>query len=139
MKKYYSYLLIAVVLIGVVAVNMLDSKQDAPALDYLESDFDGIKVISFSSPHCGACDGVKKEVEKVRGELGGDANFETVDVTTDTQTTDHYNVAVVPTILITYNGLEIERMTGPKSAKELSMKIKKEIGRPKYCEDGSAC
>jgi thiol-disulfide isomerase/thioredoxin len=139
MKKYYSYLLIAFLLSGVVLLNLSLSRDDNAGINGAGDFPDGVKVISFSSPHCGACEGFKREVEKVRNELEGDAVFESIDVTEDIQTADYYRIAVVPTILITYQGIEVDRFTGSKTAKELSAAIKKEIGFPKYCEDGTTC
>lgn len=136
MKKYFIFVIFGILATAVVFLNFQPNNQNAER----EVDFGhGLSVISFSSPHCGACAGVKKEVEKVRSELEDDAVFETVDVTKDTQTTDYYHVTVVPTIIITYDGMEVGRLTGTKIATELSSAIKKEIGRPKYCEDGTMC
>lgn len=139
MKRYLHYLLIAVAFIGVVLLNLPDNHTDVPESVLLTDDHEELKVISFSSPHCGACKDAKKEFEKIRSEIGSEADFETIDVTKDMMTTDYYNVSIVPTVLITQNGIEIKRLTGSESVKELSLAIKKEIGFPKYCEDGSTC
>lgn len=98
-----------------------------------------ISVLSFSSPYCNACKEQKKEVEIVRSELSKEAAFQSIDVTKDSQTSSYYDVGIVPTILITYNGIEVERFTGVHKAGELGTEIKKQIEKHRYCQDGTLC
>lgn len=115
--------------------------QEKKAVEVFEHDgaAGNISVISFSSPYCAACKKQKKEVDIVQSELSKEAVFRMIDVTRDAQTPNYYDVAVVPTILITYKGIEVGRFTGLQNAQNLENEIKKQIEKHRYCEDGSVC
>lgn len=98
-----------------------------------------IGVMSFSSPYCAACKKQKKEVDLLESELYDDAVFRMIDVTKDRQTPGYYGVSVVPTLLITYKGIEVGRFTGVHQAGEIEHEIKKQIEKHRYCEDGTIC
>lgn len=98
-----------------------------------------IGVISFSSPYCAACKKQKKEVDLLKSELSDDAVFKMIDVTKDAQTPNYYDVGIVPTILITYKGMEVGRFTGLHKAGDIEGEIRKQIEKHRYCEDGTIC
>lgn len=120
-------------------VDSSDKKIVSQEVYHFQSTSGNISVLSFSSPHCSACTKQKKEVEIVQSELSGEAAFKIIDVTRDAQTPNYYDVAVVPTILITYKGMEVGRFTGIHKAGELENEIKKQIEKHKYCENGTLC
>lgn len=117
------------------------ARTGVPSVEVFEPDgFTGnISVISFSSPYCAACKKQKQELETLQSELSGEAVFKMVDVTKDRQTPGYYGVSSVPTILITYKGMEVGRFSGLQKAESLESEIKKQIEKHRYCEDGSIC
>ena len=55
------------------------------------------------------------------------------------QTTDYYEVGVVPTLLVTVNGKEVDRLVGSQMEPVLRALIENEGEPGKYCQDGSLC
>jgi len=98
-----------------------------------------VHIVSFSSPGCGACVKQKKILDELKKEYEGNVDFEFVDVTRDLQTTDYYEVGVVPTLLVTVNGKEVDRLVGSQMEPVLRALIESEAEPGKYCQDGSLC
>jgi len=142
-----NFLIVAVLIFfaGFIAVINMNSGEKLNNIAVSQEVFDveslgsKVGVISFSSPNCSACLKQKEEFKKILPELSKDASFKSIDVTKDLQTANYYGVGIVPTILITYNGIEVERFTGVHKAGELDSEIRKQIEKHRYCEDGSIC
>jgi thiol-disulfide isomerase/thioredoxin len=98
-----------------------------------------VQIVSFSSPGCGACVKQKKILNLLREEYSDKVDFEFVDVTKDSRTTDYYDVGIVPTLLVTVNGKEIDRLVGSQMEPVLRAVVESEAELGKYCEDGSLC
>lgn len=127
---------------GFIYINNVEyEKPEKPSSEIFQLDgvTGNISVISFSSPYCAACKKQKHELETLQPELSGEAVFKMIDVTKDRQTPGYYGVSSVPTILITYKGMEVSRLSGLQKAESLESEIKKQIEKHRYCEDGSLC
>lgn len=98
-----------------------------------------VQIVSFSSPGCGACVKQKKILNELKKEYEGNIDFEYVDVTKDHRTTDYYEVGIVPTLLVTVNGKEVDRLVGSQMEPVLRALIENEGEPGKYCQDGSLC
>ena len=97
-----------------------------------------VNILAFTSPYCSACKNQEKIVDKLQSEITDGAVFEYVDVTKHRKVAAHYDVAIVPTLVITRHGIEIDRFTGRQNEPEIKKVIEREIGR-KYCFDGTMC
>ena len=145
MKKNILTVAIFLILAGFVVISNMKSgarpeKENGGQEVYdFESTAGNISVLSFSSPYCAACKKQKKEVDILQSDLSDEAVFRMIDVTKDAQTPNYYDVGIVPTILITYKGIEVGRFTGMHKAGDIEAEIKKQIEKHRYCEDGTLC
>jgi len=138
--KAQSFLKAAVAIAVVALLFVANYNFDEKRKELPESVKNGkVQIVSFSSPGCGACVKQKKILNLLRVEYSDKVSFEFVDVTKDMQTTDYYEVGIVPTLLVTVNGKEIDRLVGSQMEPVLRAVVESEAEHGKYCEDGSLC
>lgn len=126
---------IAVAAVLFVANYNVEKKKELPGI----VDNGKVQIVSFSSPGCGACVKQKKILNALKDEYKKNVDFEFVDVTKDMRTTDYYEVGIVPTLLVTVNGKEIDRLVGSQMEPVLRALVESEAEPGKYCMDGSLC
>lgn len=97
-----------------------------------------VSVLAFTAPHCNACKNQKHILNNLRSEITDDAVFEYIDVTKQTKAANYYEIAIVPTLVITRYGIEVNRFTGFRSKVEIKKSIEKKLGK-EYCFDGTPC
>lgn len=133
MKSYFTFFIFAVIAAGVIYLNFPSDEGEDVALESCEH---GVSVISFSSPNCTACDRQKKELEKVERSMSVDAGFKRVDITKDLVSADHYQVGMVPTIIVTNDGVEVERLSGIQNSDHIGEIINREVIKGGHCRNG---
>lgn len=133
MKSYFPFFIFAVIAAGVIYLNFpSDGAEEIPEqlCDH------GVSVISFSSPNCTACDRQKKELEKVEITMSNDAGFKRVDISKDSVSADYYQVGMVPTIIVTNDGVEVERLSGIQNSDHIEEIINREMIKGGHCRNG---
>jgi thioredoxin-like negative regulator of GroEL len=135
LKKFFTFFAFAVLLAGVVYINF----QNTESKEVVEIQCEhGVSVISFSSPNCTACERQKKELEKVELSMSSDAGFTKVDITKDLVSADHYQIGIVPTIIVVNDGLEVERLSGIQYSDHIEEIINREIMKGGQCRNGNS-
>jgi thiol-disulfide isomerase/thioredoxin len=143
MKKKNAVFVIATIVFLALITFINFEKQHTGDTSLTESEFskygDGeLSVLAFTSPYCSACKNQEKIVDKLQSELTEGPVFEYVDVTKQRKIADHFEVAIVPTLVITRHGIEVGRFTGRQNEPEIKRVIEKELGK-EYCSDGTLC
>jgi len=92
---------------------MLDIYYDVPVL------------VTFSSPMCGPCRSLEKEMDHVRDAMKGHIQIFNVDTDRFPDLGTRYNVKALPCTLLFKNGNPVGRIQGVKTAQDLIQQIKK--------------
>ena len=77
-------------------------------------------VVDFWAPWCGPCHMMAPEYEKACALLEPHARFVKVDTEANQEVGTHHNIRSIPTIAIFKGGKEISRISGARSALELT-------------------
>jgi len=133
LKKFFTFFAFTVIAAGVFYLNF--EGRDSKEVVEIQCEH-GISVISFSSPNCTACDRQKKEIEKVERSMSVDAGFKTVDISKDLVSADFYQVGIVPTIIVTNDGVEVERLSGIQNSDHIEEVINREMIKGGHCRNG---
>lgn len=86
-----------------------------------------IKLIRFTANWCNPCSVLSPVIEGIKTE-NPDVIFQTVDVDDDVETMSLYGVKGLPTVVITVDGKEVDRIVGVNPANRYADSIKKQRG-----------
>lgn len=77
----------------------------------------GVLVLHFWSPTCNPCTAIKPALEDIKEEFEGKITWQSINIREDVRgIAAQLNVAVVPTIVVMKNGVEIGRHSGTQVA-----------------------
>jgi thioredoxin 1 len=79
----------------------------------------GITLVDFYADWCGPCRMLTPHLEKVSGELQGQASIVKLDVDHAQGITSTYQVTSVPTLILFRDGDEVGRLVGVRDAKAI--------------------
>lgn len=71
-----------------------------------------ITVVDFSATWCGPCRMMAPILEDISDKYKGKYYFYQVDIDSESELAENYNITAVPTIIIFYGGRELSRVTG---------------------------
>ena len=83
----------------------------------------GNSVIDFYADWCGPCKIISPIVEQLSKEIK-DVKFGKLDVDTENEVAQEYDVMSIPTLIFFKNGKQVERIVGAMSKEELESVIK---------------
>lgn len=73
----------------------------------------GVLVLHFWSPTCNPCNVIKPALEDIKEEFEGQITWQSINIREDVRgIAAQLNVAVVPTLVVMKNGVEIGRHSG---------------------------
>ena len=71
-----------------------------------------MKILQFTADWCGACKMMKPKLQEFATEMGDRIQLEVINVDTDQEATDKYNVRNIPTFIFIKNEEIVERLVG---------------------------
>lgn len=85
-----------------------------------------VEVKQFSASWCGPCKMLTPVINEIKGELT-EANFNYIDVDTNSELVSKYGVRGVPTVVIEKDGVEVKRFVGMQQKGTLVNEIKSHL------------
>lgn len=85
----------------------------------------GIVLVDFWASYCGPCKKLAPILEKLEGEVQGQATITKVNVEKNPEAAARFSVMSIPTIIVFKNGKPVDRVVGVKSKNELKDLISK--------------
>lgn len=82
-------------------------------------------LVDFWAPWCGHCTQLAPVFEEVAQELSGEIKCVKVNVDDDASLAERYGIMMLPTILVTVNGKEQDRLLGNVDKQQIISKVKK--------------
>jgi len=101
----------------------------ADKLKYLDdSNFEkeiesGVTLVDFYADWCGPCRMISPIMEELAGELGEKATIAKVDIEASQNTTAHFGVTSIPTVILFKDGKEVNRVVGVRDKETFSSLI----------------
>lgn len=83
----------------------------------------GVTLVDFYADWCGPCRAIAPIVEELADEMNGTAQIAKLDVDGAQETTAHFGVTSIPTIIIFKDGQEVKRTFGIKDKETLKAMI----------------
>lgn len=71
-----------------------------------------MEILQFTAPWCGPCRMMKPGMEAFAKEMGDKINLTVIDVDTNPELTEEYNIKNVPTFIFKQNENVVERLIG---------------------------
>ncbi|CAL8075438.1 unnamed protein product [Calicophoron daubneyi] len=91
----------------------LDTKNDV--MKFISEAGNSLVVLDFFATWCGPCKKIAPVLEAISKEHPG-VKFAKIDVDTDQDSTEHFNITGMPTFVFFKNGAELERFSGANEA-----------------------
>lgn len=85
-----------------------------------------VEVKQFSASWCGPCKMLTPVINEIKTELT-EANFNYIDVDTNSELVSKYGVRGVPTVVIEKDGVEVKRFVGMQQKGTLVSEIKSHL------------
>ena len=84
-------------------------------------------LVDFWAAWCGPCKAIAPILEDLAGELGSKVQICKVDVDSNTELAQKFNVRAIPTLLLFKGGQVIEQMVGLRSKRDLKSSLDKSL------------
>ncbi len=84
----------------------------------------GVTLVDFYADWCGPCRMIAPLIEEIADELQGVATIAKLDIEKSQETTAHYQVMSIPTLILFKDGQEVKRIVGTKRKEELLNMVK---------------
>jgi thioredoxin 1 len=88
---------------------------------------DGLAIVDFWAEWCGPCRLVGPIVEELAGEYAGQVKVGKVDVDSNRQISQRFNIRSIPSILYFKNGQLVDQVVGAYPKRHLEEKIKQHV------------
>lgn len=98
-----------------------------------ESEFhveSGVCIVKFSADWCGPCKRMEPTMEKLELEFSPNVTFISVDVDEVPVIAQKYKIRTLPTLLVSRNGTELNRVTGVSLIEPLRKILREAIENP---------
>ena len=83
----------------------------------------GVTLVDFYADWCGPCRMIAPIMEELAGELGEKATIAKLDIETAQNTTAHFGVTSIPTVILFKDGKEVNRIVGVRDKDAFSSLI----------------
>lgn len=83
----------------------------------------GVTLVDFYADWCGPCRMIAPIIEELAHEMRGKAKVAKLDIDTSQETTSHFGVTSIPTLILFKEGKEVKRIVGVKDKEALQSLI----------------
>jgi thioredoxin 1 len=88
-----------------------------------EKETNNVIVIDFMAEWCGPCKMQDPVIEEMKKKFEGKVTFKKIDIDTNGELANKYNIMAVPTLIIEKNGNVFKKLVGLTRSKELEKTI----------------